>query len=72
MVICGQPTSGLLEIERADVRLTRCGFVFQFHFLLPEFAALDNLLLPMRVAGKISEKEMRKRGLELLAWRGLK
>jgi lipoprotein-releasing system ATP-binding protein len=54
------------------VRLTRCGFVFQFHFLLPEFTALDNVLLPMRAAGKMSETEMRERGLELLTSLGLK
>jgi lipoprotein-releasing system ATP-binding protein len=72
VVICGQPTSKLSESERADVRLTRCGFVFQFHFLLPEFTALDNVLLPMRAAGKMGEKEMCERGLELLASLGLK
>jgi lipoprotein-releasing system ATP-binding protein len=72
VIICGQPTSKLSESERADVRLTRCGFVFQFHFLLPEFTALDNVLLPMRAAGKIGEREMHERGLELLASLGLK
>lgn len=36
VVICGEETSKLSSNERADVRLTKCGFVFQFHFLLPE------------------------------------
>jgi lipoprotein-releasing system ATP-binding protein len=72
VIICGQPTSKLSESERADVRLTRCGFVFQFHFLLPEFTSLQNVLLPMRAAGKMSEKEMRERALELLTSLGLK
>jgi lipoprotein-releasing system ATP-binding protein len=72
VIICGQPTSKLSEPERADVRLTRCGFVFQFHFLLPEFTSLDNVMLPMRAAGKMSEPEMRERALELLASLGLK
>ena len=72
VIICGQPTSKLSESARADVRLTKCGFVFQFHFLLPEFTSLENVLLPMRAAGKIGEKEMRERGLELLASLGLK
>ena len=72
VIICGQPTSKLSESERADVRLTKCGFVFQFHFLLPEFTSLQNVLLPMRAAGKMSETEMRERGLELLASLGLK
>jgi lipoprotein-releasing system ATP-binding protein len=72
VVICGQPTSKLSENDRANVRLTKCGFVFQFHFLLPEFTSLENVLLPMRAAGKMSEKEMRERGLELLDSLGLK
>jgi lipoprotein-releasing system ATP-binding protein len=72
VIICGQPTSKLSEAERADVRLTRCGFVFQFHFLLPEFTSLDNVMLPMRAAGKMPEAEMRARALELLASLGLK
>jgi lipoprotein-releasing system ATP-binding protein len=71
VMICGQPTSKLSESERADVRLTKCGFVFQFHFLLPEFTSLDNVLLPMRAAGKMGEGEMRERGLALLGSLGL-
>ncbi len=71
VIICGQPTSKLSEAERADVRLTRCGFVFQFHFLLPEFTSLDNVMLPMRAAGKMPEAAMRERALELLASLGL-
>jgi lipoprotein-releasing system ATP-binding protein len=72
VIICGQSTSKLSEAGRADVRLTRCGFVFQFHFLLPEFTSLDNVMLPMRAAGKMPEAEMRARALELLASLGLK
>jgi lipoprotein-releasing system ATP-binding protein len=72
VIICGQPTSKLSESARADVRLTKCGFVFQFHFLLPEFTSLENVLLPMRAAGQMAEKDMRERGLELLASLGLK
>ena len=71
VIICGQPTSKLSETERADVRLTKCGFVFQFHFLLPEFTSLDNVLLPMRAAGRMCEAEMRERGLSLLGSLGL-
>jgi len=72
VIICGQPTSKLSEDDRANVRLTKCGFVFQFHFLLPEFTSLENVLLPMRAAGQLSEKDMRERGLELLGSLGLK
>jgi lipoprotein-releasing system ATP-binding protein len=71
VIICGQPTSTLSESDRADVRLTKCGFVFQFHFLLPEFTSLDNVLLPMRAAGKMTEPEMHERGLALLGSLGL-
>jgi lipoprotein-releasing system ATP-binding protein len=72
VIICGQPTSKLSEDDRANVRLTKCGFVFQFHFLLPEFTSMENVLLPMRAHGKMSEKEMVARGLELLTSLGLK
>jgi len=71
VIICGQATSKLSEIERADVRLTKCGFVFQFHFLLPEFTALDNVLLPMRAAGQMSVKDMNERAMGLLTSLGL-
>ena len=72
VIICGQATAKLSESERAYIRLSRCGFVFQFHFLLPEFTSLQNVTLPMRAAGKMSEKEMAERGLELLTSLGLK
>jgi lipoprotein-releasing system ATP-binding protein len=72
VIICGQATSKLSEDDRAHVRLTKCGFVFQFHFLLPEFTSLENVLLPMRAEGKMSEKDMLARGLELLTSLGLK
>src|SRR6202165_4545411 len=66
VIICGQATSKLSETERADVRLTKCGFVFQFHFLLPEFTALENVLLPMRAHGTMSPKEIDDRARMLL------
>jgi lipoprotein-releasing system ATP-binding protein len=72
VIVCGQATSKLTDSERADVRLMKCGFVFQFHFLLPEFTALDNVLLPMRAAGHMSERPMRERALELLDSLGLR
>lgn len=71
VVICGQETSKLSETERADVRLTKCGFVFQFHFLLPEFTALENVLLPLRTAGKLSRDQMNERATDLLNTLGL-
>jgi lipoprotein-releasing system ATP-binding protein len=71
IIICGQATSKLSETERADVRLTKCGFVFQFHFLLPEFTALENVLLPMRAHGKMPAKEIHERAMALLTSLGL-
>ena len=69
--ICGQPTSAMSDSERSDMRLSKLGFVFQFHFLLPEFSALENVLLPMRTLGELSETEMREKGTKLLTSLGL-
>ena len=71
VVIAGLETSKLSEDERAEVRLTKCGFVFQFHFLLPEFTALENVILPMRTAGELSTNEMNERAMGLLKTLGL-
>src|SRR6478609_1997942 len=70
VIICGQDTSKLSENERADLRLMKCGFVFQFHFLLPEFSALENVMLPMRTADVLSVNEMEERATELLGMLG--
>jgi lipoprotein-releasing system ATP-binding protein len=69
--IRGRPTSAMNEAERAQIRLSTLGFVFQFHFLLPEFTVLDNILLPMRALGALSQREMTERGLDLLGSLGL-
>jgi lipoprotein-releasing system ATP-binding protein len=71
VIICGEETSKLSENERADLRLMKCGFVFQFHFLLPEFSALENVMLPMRTADILSVTEMEERAKELLGMLGL-
>ncbi len=62
----GRAIDGLSDSERAEIRLRRLGFVFQFHFLLPEFSSLDNVLLPMRKARLLSAREMRARAEDLL------
>jgi lipoprotein-releasing system ATP-binding protein len=59
------------EAERARLRLKLLGFVFQFHFLLTEFSALMNVMLPMRALGEISENAMKERAMKLLASLGL-
>lgn len=67
----GIDTAGLSEDNLADVRLRQLGFVFQFHFLLAEFSALENVLLPMRKLGELSEADAVARGLALLGSLGL-
>lgn len=69
--LLGQETSKMSESERADLRLKSIGFIFQFHFLLPEFSALDNVVLPMRTLGRLSLSDMRERAASLLTSLGL-
>lgn len=57
--------------ERAAIRLQHFGFVFQFHFLLPEFTALENVMLPLRRLGRLSPREVEARANSLLADVGL-
>jgi len=71
VLIRGRATAHMDEEERARTRLSQLGFVFQFHFLLPEFTVLDNVLLPMRALGALSQDGMRARGHELLGSLGL-
>jgi lipoprotein-releasing system ATP-binding protein len=69
--IRGRATSAMDEEERAFTRLSTIGFVFQFHFLLPEFTARENVMLPMRALRRLSQREMRERAATLLAALGL-
>ncbi len=59
------------EEERAALRSRYMGFVFQFHYLLPEFTVLENALLPCKIAGKQVEEQNRERVKELLQRVGL-
>lgn len=62
-----------MDRDGAHTRL-RCehiGFVFQFHFLLPEFTALENVMLPMRKLARIGEEEMKNQARDLLSQVGL-
>lgn len=69
--INGTPTTEFDADHRARLRLETLGFVFQFHFLLPEFTTLQNITIPMRRLGKRSRQEMDDRGMELLEALGM-
>jgi lipoprotein-releasing system ATP-binding protein len=69
--IRGRATAHMDEPERALTRLSTLGFVFQFHFLLPEFSALENVMLPMRALAALSDDGMRARARTLLGSLGL-
>ncbi len=68
--IAGRATSTMGDFERTALRRRDIGFVYQFHHLLPEFSALENLVLPQMIAG-LASAEAKKRGRELLGYLGL-
>ncbi|HEX5576867.1 MAG TPA: ABC transporter ATP-binding protein [Gemmatimonadaceae bacterium] len=70
VVVGGEPIHGLSEEQLAALRNRSVGFVFQFHHLLREFTALENVMMPIRISGK-SVSEARSRAQELLAKVGL-
>lgn len=67
----GKKTSELKGKTLSSFRNNHIGFVFQFHHLLPEFTALENICIPAFIAGKSSRKEVQTRAIELLAWLNL-
>ncbi|GMA77466.1 hypothetical protein GCM10025880_38830 [Methylorubrum aminovorans] len=69
--IGGQPTAGMSDGERTRLRREEMGFVYQFHHLLPEFSALENVVLPQLIRG-LARKEAEARAAELLSFLGLK
>ncbi len=69
--ICGQKTSKMSDRERTKLRRTHIGYVYQFHNLLPEFTALENVSIPQLIAG-VEKKNADKRSLELLDLLGIK
>jgi len=64
-------TSNLTDIQRTRIRRTEIGFVYQFHHLLSEFSALENVVLPQMIRG-LSRREASARGAELLSYLGLR
>jgi lipoprotein-releasing system ATP-binding protein len=65
------PTSRLPDSERTRIRRTEIGFVYQFHHLLPEFTAVENIMLPQMIRG-LGRREANRRALELLSYLGLR
>jgi lipoprotein-releasing system ATP-binding protein len=65
------PTSNLTDMARTRIRRTDIGFVYQFHHLLPEFSALENVVMPQMIRG-LSRREAAARSTELLSYLGLK
>lgn len=70
VVIDGTEIGSLGSRALSDFRNRRIGFVFQFHQLLPEFTALENVMIPALIA-KSSRKEAKRRAVELLSFMGL-
>lgn len=67
VIIAGHMTGRLGDRERTRLRRTAVGFVYQFHHLLPEFSAVENLIIPQLVAGQ-NKSTARDRALELLEY----
>jgi len=68
--VAGKPTRAMSDGERTSLRRSEIGFVYQFHHLLPEFTALENIILPQMIAG-LARGEAAKRAAELLDYLGL-
>jgi lipoprotein-releasing system ATP-binding protein len=66
----GAPTSNLSDAVRTRIRRNSIGFVYQAHHLLPEFSAVENVMLPQMIRG-LGRSEARKRASELLSYLGL-
>ncbi len=66
-----QLMSNSSDLERTAARCEHIGFVFQFHFLMQEFSALDNVMMPMRKLGRLTEEQMIARASSLLKDVGL-
>ncbi|MCB1477860.1 MAG: ABC transporter ATP-binding protein [Rhodobiaceae bacterium] len=70
VLVNGQECAGLNDDQRTAVRRRDLGFIYQFHNLLPEFSALENVVIPQLIAGR-SRGNARKRSAEVLTYLGL-
>ncbi|MFO1355369.1 MAG: ABC transporter ATP-binding protein [Gammaproteobacteria bacterium] len=71
VLVEGREAGGLDELGRAEVRRERLGFIFQFHYLLPEFNVLENALMPCRIKGTAFQEQQEPRMRQLLETVGL-
>jgi len=71
IMLGGRDCAKLSDRERTRIRRSEIGFVYQFHHLLPEFSALENIVIPQRIAG-LDRQEAERRATELLTVFGLK
>jgi lipoprotein-releasing system ATP-binding protein len=69
--IAGKRTDKLNKKKLAELRNQTIGFIFQFHYLLPEFTARENVLMPYLIRGKRPSKEIQKRADEIMDLVGL-
>jgi lipoprotein-releasing system ATP-binding protein len=65
--VCGRPAGRLTDAERTAIRRRLIGFVYQFHHLLPEFTALENIMIPQLIRG-IDRRIAMQRSMQLLAY----
>ena len=70
VTVDGIDVGNLSSAKLSDFRNRHLGFVFQFHQLLPEFTALENIMIPAFIAGK-GQKEAKEKAMELLSFMGL-
>ena len=70
ILVAGTAASSLADTERTELRRDTIGFVYQYHRLLPEFSALENVVVPQMIAGKTRDAAA-TRGMELLTRVGL-
>lgn len=69
--ILGKRTDKMKKNELAKLRNEKIGFIFQFHYLLPEFTAFENILIPYRISNSKPSKEILERAEELIELTGL-
>lgn len=70
VAVCGQACNAMRDDALTAMRRKYMGFVYQYHHLLPEFTALENIIIPQTIAGT-DKAESTKNALQLLGWMGL-